>query len=172
MFEWFKRSVAPEGPVAIERAATIACAAEELYALLDWADPRNAKRALGNLVEADPLDPDHFVAVIHQMPDLRFDVVVTHAEPHRRYAFDCVIDPLQGRLLTSHEDYRIEPRGEDACTLTLLLTAHLRPGLPARIYEQEFTMLSMAHDNAMAKLKLHAEHGLEVVREMERQQFG
>lgn len=47
MFGLFKRREEPAGPFEFSHSIEIERPAAEVYALIDWGDARNAKRALG-----------------------------------------------------------------------------------------------------------------------------
>ena len=60
MFGLFQRKAEPLGPFEFEHETVIDRPAAEVYPLVDWADPRNAKRALGNKVEQVGSSPARF----------------------------------------------------------------------------------------------------------------
>ena len=60
-----------EGPVEFEFSVEIGSPASEVFPLIDWADPRNAKRQLGNTVEQLEGQSDRFEMVLNGLPDHR-----------------------------------------------------------------------------------------------------
>ena len=169
MFGLLKRKPdpAPEGPVQFDVAVEIEKPAAEVYALLDWADPRNAKRQLGHHIEALEGEPKRFRLIMTEMPEHRFDMTMLSEEPGRAYAFVTDIQPPVGRLDSDEEHYSLEPLGEGRCNLKLTTIAVFRRGLNMREFEQELAMMMMACQRALIKLKLHAEEGLEAVKALE-----
>lgn len=167
MFEWFKRKVVSRGPVTVDFDVAITKPAADVYALIDFADPRNAKRHLG---EVRQIGPATFRMNLDLVPNMLFDITVTEASAPLVYAFSTVITPRPGRLLRSCERYEIEPDGSDACVLRLICEATFIDGLTEKQFTKEVEMISVAVDNALAKLKIHAEQGLDAVREIERMQ--
>ena len=143
--------------------------AAELYAMFDWADPRNAKRALGNKVEQ--VDADRFRLLLDLVPDHRFEMIVTEAVPERSYAYDCEITPPVGRLVSCHEAYAVEALGDGSCRLELVVSAWFVGGLSAEDMAMEVMMMGTSGQNALAKLKIQAEQGVEAVHAVEAAQM-
>lgn len=166
-----KKSV-PAGPHAFHAETEIERSANEVYPLLDFADPRNAKRQLGDTVRPASGKPGSFELEMGILPDAIFRLKVTRELPNREYGFDCASEPLFGRVVRSNEHYSLEDLGEGRCRLSLTNTVHF----DGRLHEQEFAMEAMMLDfsgrSALAKFKLHAEQGAEAVKEYERAQFG
>ena len=160
MFGLFKRKFAPEGPVEFRVDIEIACAAEDVYPLIDWADPRNAKRQLGNAVVAVEGESDRFEMTLKGLPDHRFEIVVTEAEPHRVYEYATRIVPRIGRLVASKERYTLEILEAGRCRLALVTSAEFAAGLRMREFQQELCTMSAAVHSALEKFRIHAEHGL------------
>lgn len=171
MLDWFKPEMAPEGPVTFDFETGIAAPAEEIYALVDFADPRNAKRQLGHSVAQGEAGPGNFILVIRQMPDAEFVLSVTDATAPSSYAYRCDPRPQQGRLQWSMERYTIADQGDGTCLVTLLVEAQFDEPLPQREYARHVGMMASGCDIALEKLKLHAEQGMEAVLEYERRQF-
>ena len=167
MFHFFKPKPAPQGPIEFGGEVVIEKPAEEVYALLDWADPRNAKRQLGNEVAAIEGAPDRFRMTLAALPGHVFDMIVTEAVPHSAYGFATHITPSVGRLVTSHEHYRLEPLGTGTCRLTLVNTVTFIDGMRMKQLSEEVMIMSVASHNALAKLKIHAEQGAEAVTAVE-----
>lgn len=171
MFGLFKPKLAPEGPVQFTVEMMIDCPAEEVYRLVDWADPKNAKVELGNTVAPAEGCPGRFRMFMPLMPDLSFEFDVTDAEPGLVYGFDCRVTPQLGRLESSHELYRFEPVDENECKLVLVNTVNFLPGLTVKEMDEEVKRMSLACHNALVKLKVHAELGATTVSAIEAHQF-
>ena len=171
MFGLFKPKLAPEGPVEITADIEIERPASEVYPLLDWADERNAKRALGSTITPVEGQADVWHMTWPPMPELNFEFTVTEAIPHTAYAFGCSITPRAGKLAHSHESYRFEDIGEGHCILHLTETAQFINGLTEKQYAREVAMMAKACQQALIKLKIHAEHGPEVAAELEGRNF-
>lgn len=171
MFGILKRKVEPVGPFEFEHNVEIERPAEEVYALVDWGDPRNAKRTLGNKVEQVGSSPGRFRLHLDLVPDHRFEMIVAEAVQDHRYAYDCEITPPVGRLVSCHEAYSIEPLGNDSCRLGLVVSAWFVGGLSAEEMANEVMMMGMSGQNALAKLKIQAEQGVEAVHAVEAMQM-
>lgn len=172
MFDIFKRkTVEADGPFEFEHCIEIDRPAAEVYALIDWADARNAKRALGNKVVQVGESPDRFRMLLDFVPGHVFEMIVTEAVPGRIYAFENEITPPPGRLVSSHETYSVEPLGEGACRLSLLVSASFIGGLSAETLVSEAILVSVSCENALAKLKIQAEEGVDAVHAIEAQQM-
>ena len=165
MFGLFKaKPAAPAGPFQFVLSVGIDRPADDVFALIDWADPRNAKRQLGD--EATEIDGarGRFRLVMQDMPELRFDMEVSENAPGTRYAFSTTIVPKVGRLVKSAEDYAIEPLGDDRCELTLTVTVLFNDGMSMADLEEEMLRVHISCHNAVQKLKIHAEEGADAVR--------
>ncbi|QUL38237.1 hypothetical protein [Erythrobacter sp. JK5] len=167
MFGLFKPKLAPEGPVEFSADVEIGKPAGEVYALIDWADDRNAKRATGNMVRQIPATPDRFEMVMEFMNDLTFEFAVTEAEPHRVYAFDCVIRPQVGNMKHNHERYEFEQLGPDKCRVTVTTKTTFVEGLRMRDFTCEVATIAASVQSSLQKLKLQAELGPEVAKALE-----
>jgi hypothetical protein len=171
MFGFLKRKAEPHGPFEFEHSIEIEKPAAEVYALVDWADPRNAKRALGNKVEQVGSSPDRFRLHLDMVPDHRFEMIVTEAAPGRSYAFETEITPPVGRLVSSNEAYTVERLGETSCRLSLVVSACSDGRLSMDDLAMEAMMMGMSGQNALAKLKLQAERGVDAVHAAEAMQM-
>ena len=169
MFGLFRRKpdLAPEGPIEFDVALEVERSAAEVYALIDWADARNAKRQLGHSITPLDGDPKRFLLIMTEMPEHRFDMTVLKEVQDRAYAFVTDIQPRVGRLETDEEHYSLEPIGEDRCQLRLRCIVTFRSGLTMKELEQELMMMGSACQRALIKLKLHAEQGLDAVQALE-----
>ncbi len=159
MFGLFRSKLAPEGPVEFRFEVEIARPASDVFALIDWDDPRNAKRQLGNSVFPVEGDSGRFEMVLNGLPDHRFEMVVIEGEPHRVYEFASRIVPMIGRLVASRERYTLEPLGPDRCSLTLVTWAEFEQGLRMREYQHELCLMAASVQSALEKFRIHAEHG-------------
>jgi len=169
MFGLRKPEPAPEGPVEFIVRIEVARPAADVYRLIDWADPANAKVEQGHSVV--PLNDDgrQFRLVMEGMEDLCFTMTVVEEQPGRRYAYSTDISPPVGRLEASEEHYRVDPIDDDRCMLELKTNATFQRGLNMKQFEQELAMMSHACQRGVAKLKLHAEQGVDAVHAFDRQ---
>ena len=167
MLGLFKPKPAPKGPVEIGFSLEIERPAHEVYALVDWADPRNAKRATGNEVRAVEGDPTRFDLIMPMLSDLTFEMRVREAIPYSRYAYECVIRPQYGMLTHSLETYDFEPQGDHRCVVAMLCVASFAEGLSEREYAEEAASMSAGVQSSMHKLKLQAEHGAQFAKALE-----
>ena len=171
MFGSLKRKAEPIGPFEFEHTIEIERPAAEVYSLIDWGDPANAKRALGNKVEQVGSSPDRFRLWLDLVPDHRFEMIVKDAVPARSYAFETEITPSIGRLVSSSEAYTLEPLSEGSCRLSLVITASFQGGLSEEDMAMEVMMMGMSGQNALAKLQIQAEQGVEAVHAIEAMQM-
>ena len=151
------------GPHVFESEVRIARPVAEVYPLLDFADPRNAKRQLGEKVEAVAGQPETFTMVLSDLPDAVFTMQVTHAEPGREYAYTCVSSVKFGRAIHFHEHFVLEPMRGNKCRLKLRLAVTFEAPLDEDAFAVEAMMLSFSGSSALGKIKLHAEDGVEAV---------
>jgi hypothetical protein len=171
MFGILKRKVESIGPFEFGYSVAIEKPAAEVYALLDWADARNAKRALGNKVEQVGNAPDRFRMTLDLVPGHVFEMIVTDAVPGETYAFENEITPPPGKLVGSRETYSIEPLDEGSCVLSLSVSASFTGGLPEEALAMEVMMMTVSCGNALEKLKVQAEQGVEAVHAIEAMQM-
>ncbi|HEY0628560.1 MAG TPA: SRPBCC family protein [Sphingomicrobium sp.] len=171
MFGFLKRR-APEGPVQFEVAVEVDRPASDVYPLLDWSDPRNAKRELGHKVEPIDGQADRFRLTLTEMPKHRFDMTVTKAVANEAYAFSTEIKPRIGRLENDEEHYSLEPIGDNRCKLRLTTIATFQSGLTKGQFKQELAMMTVACQRALVKLKAHAEHGVQAVKALDSAFYG
>ena len=168
MFGLFKNKAASQEPIELTAVVPIEATPERVFELVDFADPANAKRELGH--EVRDLGDGKFALVMSFMPDLEFPITVETSQRPLRYAYSTVMPEGVGSLLRSIESYEIEANGDGGCIVVMTMVSHMKPGLTRREYDGETEMLTMALQNSMAKLKVHAEGGIEEVRDFERQQ--
>lgn len=168
MLGWFKRKPAPEGPVQIMVAIEVGTSVEAFFDLLDFASPTNAKMLLGHSVIG--VGPDQYALVMNFLPDLVFEITVEECQAPASYAYHTPIPAGVGPLLWTVERFDLEPRGPDSCEVHLLTTGEFRPGLSLTEYQQEIAKLSLAVQNALMKLKILAEGGIDQVKAFELRQ--
>ncbi|WP_369025059.1 hypothetical protein [Qipengyuania sp. RANM35] len=175
MFGWlknlFKPEMAPEGPVTFDFEIEIDAPAERIYGLIDFASPTNAKRALGHSLTQVSQSPEVWKLVIRQMPDAAYFNTVSEAVDLTTYAYRSVAEPKQGEMVSTEERWTIEPQDGGPCLVTLLVHAQFTEPLPLAKYKRHVMMMAMGCNNAVEKMKLHAEQGTEAVRKVEAQQF-
>jgi hypothetical protein len=140
--------------------AEIAAAAEDIFALVDWADPRNSKRQLGEEVVALDDSGRRFRLVIDFMRDVQFDNEVLRAEKPAVYQYECLIIPPQGHLGRTVEMYEIEPLHDGKCSVTMTITAYFDVGLSPATQAETIHMMTVGAHNGLAKIKAYAEHGV------------
>jgi hypothetical protein len=172
MFGLFRRKeaqLAPDEPIELKVSIEIARPADEVYALLDFADERHQLRARGNEIRQIADDPLEYRLWYDLAPDLNFLFTVTEAVPARSYAYSAVIVPPVGLRLGSHEAYTLEPLDGGACSLTFVNTILHVPGLTVEQLGDEVAKSTMAAANSLTKLKIQAELGLEAVEAYERE---
>lgn len=168
MFGMFKKKPVPSGPIPFDFEVMIDRPAADVYPLVDWADPRNAKRQLGHIVEGQS---PHFRLGIASMPDLQFTLDVIEERPGEVYEFSCDIQPRVGRLQSSIERYTFEAVGEGQCLLRLVNQATFIDGMTFAEFEQELMMMSIATNDAIMKLKVLAEMGVDAAKAVEEATF-
>ena len=168
MFGMFKKKPVPSGPITFDFDVLIERPAADVYALVDWGDPRNAKRQLGHSVEGQsPL----FHLRMSSMPDLDFTLEVLEEKAGEVYAYACDIQPRVGRLVTSVERFIFEPAADGHCLVRLINEATFIDGMTRREFEQEIMMMSTATNDGLIKLKVIAEMGLEAAKAVENATF-
>ena len=167
MFGMFKKP-APSGPMTFDFDVLIERPPAEVYALVDWADPRNAKRQLGHSVEGQS---PRFHLRMTSMPDLDFTLDVIEERPGEVYAYACDIQPRVGRLVTSVERFLFEPVDDGHCRVRLINEATFIDGMTMRQFEQEMMMMSVATNDGLIKLKVMAELGLDAAKSVENATF-
>lgn len=156
----------PVGPHDFVAEIEIERPAHEIFALLDFADPGNAKRQLGDRVEEVQGQPGRFDLIASELPDVVFALTVTASRSPAEYAFACVSSELFGHMARSHEHYRIEDLGDAGCRVILTNSVEFDRPLDKAEYEFEAMMLTISAFKALSKLKVHAEEGLEAVKAM------
>ena len=168
MFGMFEKQPAPSGPITFDFDILIDKPVSDVYPLIDWSAVRNAKRQLGHAVEGQS---PAFVLTLSFMPENRFVLDVTEEKTDEVYAYSCDIQPRVGRLEASHERYTFEPVGDAQCLLRLVVEATFIEGMTMAQYEEELMLVSTSCNNALVKLKIHAEQGLAAAQNAEHMTF-
>ena len=168
MFGMFRKKPVPSGPITFDFDVLIERAPAEVYALVDWANPLNAKRQLGHSIEGQS---PHFHLRMSSMTDLDFALHVIEENAGAVYAYACDIQPRVGRLVTSLERFIFEPVDGGHCQVRLINEATFIDGMSRREFEQEMMMMSVATNDAIMKLKVLAELGLEAAKSVEHAAF-
>ena len=163
MFDLFNSMPEPANPLEVRMSVVIDRPASEVYGLVDWGDLRNLHTQMGDRVTANG-SPDRFRLIMTEMPEHKFDMVVSEAEPATVYAYSTTIEPKVGRLVKSQESYAIEAQGDNQCELTLTIIAQLDDDLEEDELEDEVMMVTVACHNTLQKLKILAEEGVEAVK--------
>jgi hypothetical protein len=167
MFGILRSKPAPQGPVEFRVEVVVGKPAAEVYALIDFADPRNAKRQLGNHVAPVEGEAGRYDMVLNTLPGHRFEITVDEAVPPASYAFTSTTLPMIGRLARSHERYDFEPLDDASCRLTLAVTATFVHGMRLKDFHHEVGMMALACQSAAEKIRIHAEAGLQAARSVE-----
>lgn len=167
MFGLFKPKLAPQGPYVFQAETDIAASAEDVFALVDFADPRNAERARGATIEPVADTGDRFIMRVPAMLDFRFKIEVVESEAPNHYAFAIVCDPPVGRMASSTETYTIWDVPGGGCRLRLDNAVTFQDGLRLKHIGEEIGCMTIASHNAVAKLKLQAEQGVSAVHAVE-----
>jgi hypothetical protein len=141
----------------------IAAPAEEIYALVDWADERNKWRQMGDAVTAIDDEGRRYRLVISYMPDVQFDHEVEEALRPEVYAFTGKMTPRLGHLEHCRSHYRMDAIGTAQTVLTCTTTAQFEADLNAGDLAQAVRLMTIACHNTAAKLKANAEHGVGTV---------
>jgi hypothetical protein len=172
MFGLFKPKLAPEGPYPFEIECEIDAGAADVFALLDFADPRNALKARGAAITAVEDGGQRFLLKLPEVADLDFHIDVIESEAPNHYAYAVVIDPLVGRMASSTESYTVSDVPSGGCRVRLENAVIFQQGLREKDLPEEFAMVTMALYKTLAKLKLQAEQGVEAVLALEAGEFG
>lgn len=167
MFGLFKPKMAPEGPVEIEMGVEIERSAADVFAMVDFGDPRHYKNEVGTITRTGE---STFDMALDMLPGMSFPITELEAVDGHTYIFQSVIPAeVGGRLHKTVESYEIEPMGDDRCNVTARTLAYFKP-MKLKHYEDEVATMAIACNNALLKLKIHAEQGVEMIREIEMQQ--
>ncbi|VVS95872.1 SRPBCC family protein [Erythrobacter sp. EC-HK427] len=167
MFGLFKAKPAHAGMVSFTLAMDIACAADELFGLVNPAAPTFWKRAAGRL---ETIAPGRFRLHLHSEPECVRTLVVTEAEPGRVLALDTQATPRTGYVVSKNYRYCITPVDARNCTVTLHMEARFVPGLGKRDYDTGCRAVAEDLHTTLSMLKVHAEQGAGMVCRIDRLQ--
>jgi hypothetical protein len=169
MFGFLRPKLVADGPIEIRCDTVVQRTAEDVYRLVDWADPGNGKRQLGSEIVRLDESPGRFRISLDELHGHFVEVSVTEEIPHASYAFACEIVPRIGRMVRAHEHYGFERLTVSTCRLSVVVTATVAGPLRLKEHEHEVMTMTLASRNALAKLKLHAEDGVEAARAVQGQ---
>lgn len=167
MFGLFKPKPAPKGPVHFDLVAEFARPAAYVYALIDWGDPKNSKRALGHEVMPVVGIKGRYRMILTSLPNHMFELQETRAEPGRHYAYVCEVLPPFGALVRTTETYALEPLTDRSCRVTMKTEATFAEGMTYKEFQQEVMVMASACQSALEKLRIQAEHGVDAVKAVE-----
>lgn len=162
MLESNKNSPMLNGPIEFDFTVEIERPASEVFPLIDVSDPRFSQVALGNTVKK--LDEKSFELEISELEGHAVRLFVVEYAKDARHASKVTIEPTIGNLVEAVEDYELTPLGDDRCALTLVTKATFSDDLSVEEIAQEVAMMSMAVEEDLTKLKMHAEEGVEAVK--------
>lgn len=162
MHEPSKNSPMLNGPIEFEFSVEIERPAGHVFPILDISDPRFSQVALGNTVKK--VGEKSFELEIAEMEGHVFYFDVVEYVKDARHTSKVTIEPSVGNLVQAVEDYQITPLGQDRCVLKLVTKATFSDNLSAQEIAQEVAMMSMAVEDDLTKLAIHAELGVEAVK--------
>jgi hypothetical protein len=165
MLGLFKKKMAPDGPVDFTTEMQIEASPFKVYSHLDWLSEDHTYRALGEHVETIDSARGFYRMHVAAMPGHQFDFAVTEAEPGKRYGYVSETRPIIGRLVDMHSRYELVALNDGtSCLVKSHGTARFVDGLTQHQLDEEMSRMSLACHNSLAKLKIHAEYGIEAVR--------
>ena len=162
MLESNKNSPMLNGPIEFEFSVEIDRPASDVFPLVDLSDPRFSQIALGNTVKK--VGETSFELKIEELEGHVFRFQVVEYAQDERHVSKVAIEPSVGNLVESVEDYQLTPLGDDRCTLKLITKATFSDDLSVEEIAQEVAMMSMAVEDDLTKLKMHAEKGVDAVK--------
>lgn len=172
MFGFNKNRPMIEGPIEFEMEIEIERPSSDVFRLIDIADPEFAHKQRGASVTQLDESNDRFCLKLPEMDDLSFNFHVTDRVAGERHTAECIIEPRVGNLVKSVEEYSVKPKGEDACLLVLKMNATFDDNLSDEEVAGEIAMMSMAVQDDLVKLKVHAEEGVEAVAALDEDPLG
>jgi len=172
MFGFNKKKRLIEGPIDFTAEVEIDRPAADVFPLIDLADPLFRHAQTGAQVRRVESAGDQFEMIVEEFNDAVFKFNVLVREPNARYAIDSKMEPQLFALVKSNETYVFEPRGDDACRVTLTTSATFDDDLSDKDITGEMAMMSEAIVNEMQKLKVLAEDGIEALKAMEEDEAG
>ena len=165
MFGLFKKEMAPEGPVDLEMELEIDSPPDKLFAMIDWASPDNRQVAMGHRVEQTGEDEFHFY--LDFAPDAPMVSKVVEQVPGEYYAIVTALPDCFGHLRISEESYTFASNGSGGTRLKLETRAFFSEGMTMDQYREEVGRVAIATQNALTKLRIHAEFGLKAAKAVE-----
>lgn len=160
----------PEGPVEYENTAEIEASAESVYRLLDFADPLNQRRQMGDAI-TDLGGSRTFDLTMAALPGIPFRFEIIEATPFSRYVFECPSSDPEANLVNCREEYTFEPISKDQCKLHCKTIAEFRQGLSLEEFGREVAMMGAGVADSQYKLKLQAEEGIDAVMKYEAEKW-
>ncbi|MEM7664803.1 MAG: hypothetical protein AAF250_03025 [Pseudomonadota bacterium] len=167
MFGFNKNKPLIQGPIEFEAEIEIDRSASVVFPLLDLASPEFAHLQRGASVEALDGELQQYRLTIEAMEGVAFLYRVLDRVEGERHEAECVIEPRINDLLKAVERYEITARGADACHVKLTTIATFDESLSDEEVAGEIAMMSLAVNDDLHKLKVHAEEGPEAVAAME-----
>ena len=159
MLGMFKRKkMVPEGPVDLVIEIEIDRPPETLFAMLDWDSPENRQVAMGHTVAK--VGENQFMLHLKFAPDDPIAMQVVESEPNEFYKFVAALPPTFGFLDISEESYTFASNGTGGTKMKLETRAFFRDGMTMEQFQEEIGRVAIATQNALTKLRMHAEHGL------------
>ncbi|MEO9462535.1 MAG: hypothetical protein ABJ242_07360 [Marinomonas sp.] len=175
MFGFGKKKPLVQGPVEFTSEAEINAAASVIYSLLDVSGPHFTHVLMGGTVtmieEGEAAGLGRFELKAKNLDDLTFHLHVTQAEPNLVHSHECVIEPLVGRLIKTVDTVEIEEIGPGKCRVVQTVSATFQDGLSDRSIAKELVSMTMSAENALEKLAIHAEEGIDAVSAYEDEYF-
>lgn len=168
MFGFFRPKISSLCPYVFTDEIVIENAAEQVYALLDWADQRNAMRARGHLINQIEGEAETFLMSLDELRNHVFVMTVTEAVPHSSYAFSIFATPTLGRIAHSHEHYTLTEFDAHRCKINIRNTVIFVDRMPLKHLPEEELKISAGCHNALAKLKIQVEGGATAVEAVSR----
>ena len=158
MLGLFKKKMAPEGPVDLVIEIEIDRPPEMLFAMLDWSSPENRQVAMGHTVV--DAGEDQYMLHLKFAPDDPIAMQVVENVPNEYYKFVAALPEAFGCLDISEESYTFASNGAGGTKLKLETRAFFRDGMTMDQFQEEVGRVAIATQNALTKLRMHAEHGL------------
>ncbi len=161
MFGFNKQKPLIEGPVEFDFSVQVDRPAALVFQLVDVSDPGFSQVALGNAVKQ--ITDDMYEIALADMEDLSFRFQVLEYVKGKRHMSKVMIEPRIGNLVEAIEDYQLTPLGDDRCVVKLITKATFSDDLSDEEIAEEVAMMSMAVEEDLTKLKIHAEQGVKAV---------
>ena len=160
----FARQLLTRGPVEIEAELDADAPIERVFDLLDFAAPGNALRERGFLFLEEPDGSiGRFRVTDPARPDVIFvfDVDVFEWPTRIRFQTSFEADEPVGSVVSSVSNYVLTSTGHESCSLHLVETSWLKPGLSSKRKRMERAMLTLSVQQHITRLCVHAAIGAE-----------